>query len=353
LFKKSTIGIDIGALNTVIVSGIWNGSKLQIHRTVQVPTPQEYVQEGHISQPEKMVAYMKQVFKDHHIEKGGIIFSSESIEVIQREIVLPKVADKDLVSMIPFEVESHFPIKAEDYCLEYQIVEEFSEDGVKKLRVLVAAMPRDIVESYLFVAESLGLNPLGLKLQGSSIAKLFSKTKSINDINYDPVATLALVDLGHAKMRVSFVNMGRLVFSRTVAFKTKDLVEMMASALGISESKAEGLKTQCSLIKHAEASLDPVGKSLLDVMQDKADEWVQELQPIFRYYLSLNESNKIDQIVLYGGYSVIPGIAEYFQEVFNRPALAVKSLSVLEFTAKSPIIPLAYLLNAAGSLIQE
>jgi Tfp pilus assembly PilM family ATPase len=67
----------------------------------------------------------------------------------------------------------------------------------------------------------------------------------------------------------------------------------------------------------------------------------------------MNESNKIDQIVLYGGYSVIPGIAEYFQEVFNRPALTVKSLSVLEFNAKSPIIPLAYLLNAAGSLIQE
>lgn len=353
MFSSQTIGIDIGALNTVIVVGTWNGKTVQIKKSVKVPTPPECVRDGHITQPDKMVAYIRQVFKDHHIEKGKVIFSTENIEVIQREIVLPKVSDKELASMIPFEVESHFPIKTEDYCLEHQILEEFTEDGIKKIRVLVAAMPRDIVENYLFLSEELGLKPTGLKLQGGCITRLFTKSKSVNEITFDPFATLAMIDLGHSKMRVSFVSMGRLVFSRTVAFKTKDLTEMIATALGISAEKAEQLKSQCSLIKHGGEPLDPVGKSLREVMQDKADEWIQELQPIFRYYLSLNETNKIDQIILYGGYSVIPGIAEHFQEVFNRPALAVKSLSVLEFNNKSENVLVAYLLNAAGSLIQE
>jgi type IV pilus assembly protein PilM len=347
------IGIDIGALNTIIISGNWNGNKLQINKTVQVPTPQDYVRDGHITQPDKMVAYMRQVFKENHIDKGNVIFSSENIEVIQRELVLPKVSEKDLVTMIPFEVETHFPIKAEDYCLEYQILEEFTEEGAKKVRVLVAAMPRDIVENYLFLAEELGLRPLGLKLQGGSVARLFAKAKSINEINIDPMATLALVDLGHAKMRVSFINMGRMLFSRTIAFKTKDLAEMIAAELGISAEKAEALKTQCTLVKSTEEPLDPVSRSLREAMTNKADEWIQELQPIFRYFLSMNENNKIDHIILYGGYSVIPGVAEYFQEIFNRPASTVKSVSVLELNVKGPQIPLAYLLNAAGSLIQE
>lgn len=353
MFSRHTIGIDIGAMNTVIVVGNWNGKTVQIKKSVMVSTPPEYIRDGHITQPDKMVSYLRQVFKDHHIEKGKVIFSAENIEVIQREIVLPKVSDKELASMIPFEVESHFPIKTEDYCLEHQILEEFNEDGIKKVRVLVAAMPRDIVENYLFLAEELGMKPTGLKLQGRSITRLITKSKSMNDLSVDPYSTFALVDLGHAKMRVSFINMGQLVFSRTIAFKSKDLKEMIASALGIAQEKAEQLISQCSLIKQAGEPLDPVSKSLRDVMQDKADEWVQELQPIIRYYLSLSETNKIDQIILYGGYSMIPGIAEYFQEVFNRPACTIKSLSVLEFNTKTENVPLAYLMNAAGSLIQE
>jgi len=353
LFSGQTMAIDIGALNTIIVVGGWNGRTVQIKKSVMVPTPLDYVRDGHINQPDKMVAYMRQVFKDHHIEKGKVIFSTENIEVIQREIVLPKVSDKELNSMIPFEVESHFPIKTEDYCLEHQVLEEFTEDKMKKVKVLVAAMPRDIVESYLFLAEELGLKPIGLKLQGGCIARLFQKTKSINEMALDPLATLALIDLGHAKMRVDFVNMGRLVFGRTVAFKSKDLAEMIAVALGVTTEKGEVLKAQCTMQKYSSDTFDPVSKSLRDVIQEKADEWVQELQPIFRYFLSMSDGNKIDQIVLYGGYSSIPGIAEYFQEVFNRPALTVTSLSVLEFTNKTQSVPLSFILNAAGSLIQE
>ncbi len=353
MFSGQTIGIDIGALNTVIVVGSWNGRTVQIKKSVMVPTPLDYVRDGHIAQPDKMVSYLRQVFKDHHIEKGKVIFSTENVDVIQREIILPKVSDKELNSMIPFEVESHFPIKTEDYCLEHQILEEFTEDKMKKVKVLVAAMPRDIVESYLFLAEELGLKPLGLKLQGGCIAHLFQKTNSVNDLALDPLATLALIDIGHTKMRIDFVNMGRLVFSRTVAFKSKDLAEMIALTLGVTIEKGEVLKAQCTLQKYSAEDFDPVTKSLRDVMREKADEWVQELQPIFRYFLSMNESNKIDQIVLYGGYSAISGIAEYFQEIFNRPALTIKSLSVLEYTTKTQNVPLPFVLNAVGSLIQE
>lgn len=337
----------------MVVAGNWNGNQLVIKRVAQIPTPAETIADGHITQPDKLVLLLRQVLKENHISKGDVNFSVESTEIIQREITLPQVSDKELRSMVPFEVETNFPVKMDEYCLEYQKLEELTEDGIKKIRLMVAAMPREMVESYFNLAKGLGLKPSGLKLQAGSIARLFNKSKSINNIPLDFYSTLALIDLGQAKLGISFVSQGSLTFSRTIPSKSKNLNEMIISAFGISSEKAFELQKQSSLVKLRGEMLDPTSLKLRELLQDKADEWVMELQPIFRYYLGMNGSHKIDKIILYGGYSTIPGIDEYFQDVFNRPALTVNTLSVLDYSKKMQDVPLTYLLNAAGSLIQE
>lgn len=353
MFKKQMIGIDIGSTNTILVTGIWDGKLLQLKQTVQATTPEEAVYDGRITQPEKITKYLKSVLQNTGIKKGEVVFSVDSSEVIQRELILPKATEKELHSMVPFEVEAQFPVKIADYCLEYQIMEEFVEGDKKKLRLLAAAMPKDIVENYLMITRDIGLRPAGLKLQSTCSTNMFLKSKAINDIDLDPFTTLALIDIGQSKLQISFLSQGRLAFSRTASLKGKDLKSMIISAFEVNSAQAQDYLEQCSLFNIKRDYNDSKPDKLTEIVQEKVDEWVQELQPIFRYYLSLNETNKIDKIVLFGRHSVIPGIAEYIQDVFNRPAMTIKSLSVLDLRTVKQDIPLAFLLNAAGCLIME
>lgn len=353
MFRKQTIGLDIGSTNTILVTGGWDGKSLQIKQAIQATTPEETVYDGRIAQPDKITKYLKNVFQNAGIKKGEVVFSVDSSEVVQRELILPKVSDKELQAMVPFEVEAQFPVKMTDYCLEYQIMEEFTEGDKKRVRLLAAAMPREIVESYLMIARDIGLKPLGLKLQSTCSTNLFLKSKAVNDIDFDAFTTLALVDIGQSKLQISFVTQGRLAFSRTALLKGKDLKSMIASAFEATTDQAQDYLEHCSLYNIRRDSAESKSDKLTEIVQEKAEEWIQELQPIFRYYLSLNETNKIDKIILFGRHSVIPGIDEYIQEAFNRSAMTVKSLSVLDYEQIKQDIPLAYLMNAAGCLITE
>ncbi len=348
MFGAPMIALDVGTMNTKITVGKWNGDGLHIHHALMAPTPSQAVTNGHLAEPLQLADELRIVLRKNGIRKGSMLFTADSTEIIMREIVVPWAPAKDLEAVISFEVAKHFPVRIQDYVIQHRCMDDFEVDGVRRVRLLAVAMPKDMVEGYWDLASGLGFKPVGLEMQATSAIRLLACAREVNDQELDHAATYALIDIGHGKLRVSFMAQGVLSLTRTFAIGGKQVDQAMALAFNTSADQARELKHQASLLppKGGEA---PEMAQAREILQAKVGDWLLEIQPLFRYYLGLDENNRIDGIFVYGGGSLIPGLAGHFQEVFNRPVQVVGKVSSVIGNGQTET-PLQYFLNGAGAL---
>ena len=94
------------------------------------------------------------------------------MKTIIRDIELPFSNKKDLSSLIKFEVEEYLPISLEDYFIEYKLIDKYKIDETDKVMILLAALPKVIVNGYFKLLKELNLKPLALDIHPNSINKL-------------------------------------------------------------------------------------------------------------------------------------------------------------------------------------
>ena len=344
--SQLVIGIDIGSFNTKIVTGQWNGKKIIMDKEMVTPTPENVYSDGYILDVKMMAEFIEAMLKDAKVKKGAVVFSTESTEIIMREMLLPWAAEKDLRAMLPYEVEKYFPVNTKDYTAEYQVIDEPEEDGMKNMRVQVAVMPNMMIEKYWALAAELRLKPLALEIQPMSCSKLFSYRK------YGQDETIALIDGGHTKMRFTIINKGKIDFSRVIPRGSKELDEKLSNGFEVPITQARVLKEKGNLREDFESDDFEIDK-INQLIEEKLDEWFMELQPNIRYYLALKEGNKIDKVFVYGGLFEIPGMEVRVQEVFHRPTSVLSTIDLLEDKKREDATSLGILANVIGSIIQE
>ena len=347
MFENKLIGIDIGSYYTKIISGSRNGKKIVLDKEILLPTPEESYVDGYLQDPKMIAGFLNEVLVKNKITKGNVVFTVESSEIIMREMVMPFASETDLRNMLPFEIEKNFPVKGLNYISEYQVLEEFEAEGTKKLRLQVAIMPGAMVDQYWNLANELKLKPLALEIQPASAAKIISDKITGQKEN----GTVVLIDGGHSKTRFTVVNEGKIEFSRVFLRGNKELDETLANTLDVSKADARQIKMKANLLEND----DSEGQDLIikRTVQNKVDEWLMEIQPNLRYYLGLKEGNKIDKIFIYGGLAGLNGIAEYMQDVFNRPVEVFSTLEFLEHRKDDAVVDNNLLINAVGSIIQD
>lgn len=351
MFDNQIVGIDIGSFYTKVVTGNWNGKKMIMEKEIMLPTPEEAYVDGYFKDPKMVEGFLNEILSSNKIKKASVVFTVDSSEIIMREMVMPWAAEKDLRNMLPFEIEKNFPVKGLNYVSEYQVIEDYEDEGTRKVRLQVAIMPSTLVEQYWNMANNLKLKPLALEIQPASIAKIFeNKLMEQPDLEGNGY-TVALIDGGYSKTRFTIVNSGKIEFSRVFLRGSKELDETLASVLDVSKEEAREQKKKGSLVENNDPDVQQ-DLRINRALQVKVDEWLVEIQPNIRYYLSLKEGNKIDKIIIYGGLGEINGIKEYAQEFFNYPADIFNDVDFVAKKKGEKPVDINLSINAITSIIQ-
>jgi len=133
--------------------------------------------------------------KGKKLKAEHAVISLPEEESFLQVIQMPLMNELELKSAIVFEAENYIPIPIKEVYLDFQIITPIKDD-LDHIDVLVAAMPRQVVDSYISCVRAAGLIPLVAELESQSIARALVK----NDTSEYPVV---LVDIG--KNNIDFV----------------------------------------------------------------------------------------------------------------------------------------------------
>ncbi len=92
-----------------------------------------------------MIDLIKNIKSKYKISGDSCAVCISGNEIIVRELTIPEMNEDQIMENIRHEIASFLPFKHEDYTIDYKVIDYQTDgnDGIGKLKVLVAAVPID------------------------------------------------------------------------------------------------------------------------------------------------------------------------------------------------------------------
>jgi len=138
--------------------------------------------------------------------------------VIVRYIQLPKMKEEELASSLEFEAEKYIPFNISDVILDHQILEK---DAAEKMKVLLVAAKKDLVQGRIKLLEDAGLVPNIIDVDSFAVINAFT----LNNPTPDPDKVMALLNMGERINSVNIISNNIPYFTRTFTTGAADALE--------------------------------------------------------------------------------------------------------------------------------
>jgi len=299
------IGLDIGT-SAVRAAQIGSGrSGRSLAAFGQVPLPAGAVADGEIRDPAAVADAVSQLWKRAKLKSKRAVIGVANQRVVVRQVDLPFLDEKEFRSSLRFQVADHIPMSADDAELDFQLIEDYmTENGEHMMRILLVAAARDMVESFVSVATSAGLSPVGVDLTPFAVARAVSSSAR-GEMGVGGAE--AVVDVGAGVTNIVVHHNGEARFVRILLVGGDDATSALARELDVPVEEAEAVKFDLGRgVGSPEAT---------KVLRERVTSLVEEVRGSIDYYLSQDESEGITSIIVTGGGSLTPGLAEELENV--------------------------------------
>ena len=324
--KKMTISIEFRADEIRVVEGRYNKKNIIVNKCFTIPVPEGLYEDGVIKDMEKFSYVLQKGLSKNNVSRGEVYGVINSSNIIIREIRLPKVEEKQIASILNFQLDEYLPVDPEGYVVQHIPLDIVEEDGVEKQNVMLIGVPKYMVETHLNLLQNLGLKPLALDYAGNAISKLIKYSDSINGV-YDNDITIACVDLEQESTTLNITNKGIMSISRVIKEEISPTVDE-TPFMTLDESDDQDVAIASGL------------RGKFAVILDKID-------MVFRYYNSRETDKDIELVLIYGNHSHVDGIEDLMSSYFDMPCVKLNVLDKVKFYGD-----LAIYANAIGALIR-
>lgn len=274
------------------------------------------VSNGVIVHPEIIAESANKLFREQlygDITTSRLAMTIPSYRSYTRSITMPKLTKKELKDAINMEAEQYIPIPIDNLYIDYKIIRTNSDNTEE---ILIVAINKDIIDSYIDLAAILGLEVVLIETTMSSAVRLFHNDYS----NSEPTI---IIDFGSLSSDISISIKGVMLTSSTVEGGGEIFTRNIAKGLNVSIDEAHIIKTKYGLgvSKRQSEVVSSLSKTL--------EQLVKEIQRLIRYYEENYGSNStIQQLITLGGGSNMPGLNEYLTDKLR---LAVRPCDPWEY----------------------
>ena len=309
-FSKSYLGIDIGSSAIRVVEIERKaGKKLKNYGELS----SEYFSNQPFRRKEKgnllfsdanISAALSSILKEAGIKEKRAFFSIPDFATFFTTFNLPPMSQEEIPNAVKYEAPRRIPLPLSEVTLDWEVVKGTPSLGGKtSLKIILVAVPNDLISHYQNIAQSLGLDLLALEAEVFALSRALIKFQ-------DKESTVCLVDVGKKTTTINIISRNILRDSHSLDIAGDTLTANLANALGIDFARAEvikrsyGIKDDQPIIK---GILLPSIKSIVSEMKD-----------IFaKFYLG--ERSSVKKVIISGETAWMPGLVEYFRSQFNLP----------------------------------
>ena len=240
--KPEAFGLDISDLSLKIIKLKRKGKFLTLSSFLEEDIGQGIIKEGEIKDEEGLVKIIKESLpkiKGEKLWTKYVIASLPDEKAFLQVIQLPRMPEEDLKSAVIYEAENYIPLPIEEVYLYSQIVPPLYNHS-DHFDVLIAALPKKIVDPYLSCLKKAGLYPKALEIESLAIARALIK-KEIS-----PFPTL-LIDFGATKTSFIIFSGYSVRFTNSIPVSSHGLTEVISKTMKVDFKKAEELKIKYGL----------------------------------------------------------------------------------------------------------
>lgn len=232
-----------------------------------------------------------------------------------RTFTLPASAEKSLDEAVVLEAEQYIPIPVSTLYIDYEIIER----SRKTIVILMSAVSKVIVDNITRSVEAAGLFPILIEPSMNAVGRVLAKTE-------DGSLPTVVVDIGPATTDIAILDRGSIRVTGGVPIGGNTFTLDIAKRLNISLENAHQLKVLNGL------SAGPRQQKLREALNPSLERILMETKKVMRYYNErINSERKLEQLLIVGGGSNVPGIGEYFTENLVIAARVASPWQKLDF----------------------
>lgn len=328
--KKIFIGIDIGTSSIKIVELTVKGNRPVLTNYAWVNID-DIVAKGEMRPAyfdTILPEYIRRMLKESKMTGHDAYFSISSSGGLITLIEFPDMDVEELNQAIRFEAHKYIPVSLDDVVLSWDIVSKKNPNKVivkseaitpantkatdGKLEVLLVAAPKNKIVKYEKLARDAKLQLKSIEIESFSLTRALVGNDQGNFI---------IVDIGSRVCNIILVEKGIIKANRNIDAGGKDISQIIAKSMNVSELKANALKASGENFLSSESNINfPVIDSI-----------IAEISRVLKSFYKGDVKVAIDGIILSGGTAGLAGITEYFSEITGIKAVIGNPLGRIEY----------------------
>ncbi len=319
---KPVFGLDIGFSSLKVMQIESSGKKKIVGGYGVASFDPAAITDGVITDPEAIAKVAHQLFKKEligDITTPRVAVAVPAARTFTRSVTLPALKEKDLAEAIRLETEQYVPVAIDELYIDYSTISK-TEKGQE---ILVVAVPKKIVDSYVQLTDMLGLEVVAVETTIGAASRLFKQAEQSD------VPTV-LIDLGSLSSDITIYDNG-LVVTGTAPGGGDSFTQAISSKLGVTHQEAHVIKTKYGL------GLSKKQKEITDGLSPILDQMIKEIRRMIRYYEERSGTErKIGQVVTMGGGANMPGLSEHMTNLLRLPVRMCDPWQHLDFKHLQP-----------------
>ncbi|MES9875089.1 MAG: pilus assembly protein PilM [Candidatus Sedimenticola sp. PURPLELP] len=312
--KQSLLGIDISSTTVKLLelsqSSGRSGATYRVESYAVEPLPANAVVEKNIADVDAVGQAIKNVVKRSGTKSRQTAVAVSGSAVITKIIAMPaSLSDQEMENQIQLEADQYIPYPLEEVNLDFEVL-GVSEKNPEMVDVLLAASRSENVDDRVAALEIAGLSADIVDVEAYAMENAFSQIADQLPEQGDD-HTIAVADIGATTTTLNVLHNGKIIYTREQNFGGRQLTEEIQRRYGLSREEAGMAKRQGGLPDNY----------VPEVLEPFKEAMAQQVSRSLQFFFSSSSYNSVDQIVLAGGSSSIPGVDELIEEKIGTPTV--------------------------------
>ena len=315
MLNNTIIGLEIGKSTIKLVLGNSSMGKLNIKKCKIVKTPDNAFLPNDSIDKDVLSQYLRNVFKENKLKRKKIHISLNTDKTVLRERVLPKAGLEELREISKFEIEQFLPYSVNDFVVDYRILNIGTDENEESLNALVAAVPRDIIDSYVFSTKKCGCAIKSIDIYSDCLSRFMEY------YNVYPEENVLIVDIGARMTHLTIFKDNKYFANFNSDFGGDEATKILAEENSLEAEEAEHNKIELGLAINKDLfdvdSLSGFGFKQSLLLNDFCDSIGSEISRVMNFFRTRKTSGIIHKVVLLGGGSEIKEMDKYLQGILG------------------------------------
>ncbi|MGY3884430.1 MULTISPECIES: PilM family type IVa pilus assembly protein TapM [Aeromonas] len=311
LFSKGSLlslaGIDFGSQTIKAVTLSGRPGKVHLESVAEIATPKGTLVDYQLQDIERVSQSLKSLKRLIQGECEHVATAVTGSNVITKVIqVDAKISDSELESQVQLEAEQIIPFPLDEVSLDFEILGMTTDEA--RQEVLLSAARTESVSGRVSALTEAGMITkvvdVGAHALGRAVLACLPELQTADK-------PIGIIDIGASAMTFAALLRGQIIYSRLQNFGGDQYSQALASFYSMSLEEAELAKIKGNLPADHE----------VDVLSPHLSSLVLQVRRNVQLFCSSSGNKELSRLVLTGGGSLLPGLAQQIGRELNCDVL--------------------------------